>query len=138
MDTAEPLFQPVGVPGQVVIDHQMRAALKVDALPGSIVGDHDANHRIGVESGDGGTAGLAGNAAMNHHNRCRIAEARSDLLSEIFQRVLWLGEDQEFPPQAGGGIEHDRLIEDDSSSRHFASCPDSLRRSARCFEIASG
>ena len=35
VDAAESLFQPVGVPRQVIVDHQV-GALKVDALPGRI------------------------------------------------------------------------------------------------------
>ena len=35
VDAAEPLFEPVGIPGQIVVDHQMRA-LKVDAFAGRI------------------------------------------------------------------------------------------------------
>ena len=35
VDASEPLFNPVGVPGQIVVDHQV-CPLQVDALPGSI------------------------------------------------------------------------------------------------------
>ena len=75
MDAAEPLLQPVRVPGQVVVDHEMRAALKIDALAGGIIGDHDAHDRIAVEGGDGGAAGLTGDAAVDHHDCGRIADA---------------------------------------------------------------
>ena len=46
VDAAEALLQPVRVPGQVVVDHQMRAALEVHALAGGIVGDHHAHGRV--------------------------------------------------------------------------------------------
>ena len=76
VDAAEPLFEPVRVPRQVVVDHQMRAALKVDAFAGGIVGDHDAHDRIAVEGGDRRAARLAGDAAMDHDDRRGIADAR--------------------------------------------------------------
>ena len=38
VDAAEALLQPVGVPGQVVVDHQV-GALEVDALAGRVGGD---------------------------------------------------------------------------------------------------
>ena len=72
VDAAEALLHPVRVPRQVVVDHQMRAALKVHAFAGGIVGDHHADDRIAVEGGDGGAARLAGDAAMDDdHGRRR-------------------------------------------------------------------
>ena len=38
MDAAEALFQAVGVPGQVVVDHEV-GALEVDALAGGVGGE---------------------------------------------------------------------------------------------------
>ena len=38
VDAAEPLLEAVGVPGQVVVDHQV-GALEVDALAGGVGGD---------------------------------------------------------------------------------------------------
>ena len=98
MDAAEALFKPIRVPRQVVVDHEMRAALKIYAFSGGIVGDHDANERIGVEGGYGGAAGLAGYAAMDHHDGSRLADSRGDLLLQIFERVLRLGEDDDLAP----------------------------------------
>ena len=40
VDAAEPLLEAVGVPGQVVVDHQM-GALEVDAFAGGVGGDED-------------------------------------------------------------------------------------------------
>jgi hypothetical protein len=40
VDAAHPLFEPVGVPRNVVVDHQ-RAELEVDALAGRFRGDYD-------------------------------------------------------------------------------------------------
>ena len=81
MDAAEALLHPVRVPGQVVVDHEVRAALKIHAFAGGIVGDHDPDERIGIEGGDGGAAGLAGDAAMDHdHGSPDRRSARDDLL----------------------------------------------------------
>jgi hypothetical protein len=40
VDPAEALFDAIGVPRQVVIDHQM-GALEIDTLPGGVGGDED-------------------------------------------------------------------------------------------------
>ena len=79
VDAAEALLQPVRVPRQVVVDHQMRAALQVDAFAGRVVRDHHAHDRIAVEGGDRGAAPLARDAAVDHArpHRRRRAEPRS-------------------------------------------------------------
>ena len=69
MDAAEALLQPVRVPGQVVVDHQVGAALQVHALAGGVVGDHHPHDRVGVEGGDGRAAGFARDAAVDHRPR---------------------------------------------------------------------
>jgi len=48
MDAAEPLFQPVGVPGQVVVDHQV-GALQVDAFARGVGSHQQAHVGIGPE-----------------------------------------------------------------------------------------
>ena len=45
VDAAEALLEAVGVPGQVVVDHEV-GALEVDALAGGVVRDHDQNRRV--------------------------------------------------------------------------------------------
>ena len=112
VDAAEALFNPIRIPGQIVVDHKMRAALKVHTFAGGIVRDHDANDRIGIERCDSGAACLAGNAAMNHDHGCRLANPRCNLLLQIFERVLRLGEDDDLASQSRRGIQHQGLVED--------------------------
>ena len=76
VDASEPLFEAVRVPRQVVVDHQMCAALKVDALASSVVSDHDAHDGVAVEGGDRRATRLAGNAAVDHDDSGRIADRR--------------------------------------------------------------
>ena len=98
VDAAEALLQPVRVPGQVVVHHQMRAALKVHTFAGRIVGDHHADDGITVEGRDGSATSLARDAAMDNHHGRGVAKARRDLVREIFERVLRLGEDENLAP----------------------------------------
>ena len=49
MDTAEALFDSVWIPRQVIVDHEVCAALKIDAFAGGVVRDHHANDRVGFE-----------------------------------------------------------------------------------------
>jgi hypothetical protein len=76
----------------------MRAALQVDALAGGVVGNHHAHDRVAVEGSDRGTAALTRDAAMDHHDRVGVAEPGGNLLREIFQRVLGLGENDDLAP----------------------------------------
>jgi hypothetical protein len=46
MDATEALLQLVRIPGQVVVDHQVRAALEVHAFAGGVVGDQEAHLRV--------------------------------------------------------------------------------------------
>jgi hypothetical protein len=85
VDAAEALFQPVGIPWRVVIDHQMRAALKVHAFAGGIIGDHDTDNRVRIECGDGRAPGLAGNATMDHNDCGRLPHPRCNLLLQVFE-----------------------------------------------------
>ncbi len=48
VDPAEPLLQPVRVPRQVVVHHQV-SVLQVYALPGCVGGDEDPHRRIAPE-----------------------------------------------------------------------------------------
>jgi hypothetical protein len=45
VDAPEALLQPVGVPGQVVVDHEV-GALEVDALAGGIGGDQHVDRGV--------------------------------------------------------------------------------------------
>ncbi len=111
MDAAEPLFQAVGVPREVVIHHQVRAALQVHAFAGGVIGDEHAHLWIGIECGDGRTARFAGDAAVNDSNGRRITDTGSNLGLEILQRIFRLREDKDLTARACGRIEHQRLVE---------------------------
>ena len=112
VDAPEPLLQAIGIPRQVVVDHEMRAALQVHAFAGGVVGDHDADDGIAVEGGDGGASRLARDAAMNDDYGRRAPTRRHDLLLKIFQRVAGLSENHDFAPQTGSWIADDRIVED--------------------------
>jgi hypothetical protein len=65
VNSSEPLFQSVRVPWKVVVDHQMRATLKVHAFAGSVVRDHHPHNWIGIEGGNRRAPGLARDSAMD-------------------------------------------------------------------------
>ena len=111
VNAAEPLLDAVRVPRQVVVDHQMRAALKVHAFAGGVVGDHHADDGIAVECRDGRAPRLARDAAVDDDDAVR-ANGRRDLLLKVFERVARLGEDDDLAPKAGGGVADDRVVQD--------------------------
>jgi hypothetical protein len=110
VDAAEALFDSVRIPRKVVIDHEI--ALKIDAFAGGVVRDHHANNRVGIECGNGRAPRFAGNAAMHDDYGRGVAKPGGNFLLQVFERVLGLGEDQDFPPQASRWIEHDRFVKD--------------------------
>lgn len=95
VDAAETLFEAVGVPGEVVVDHEVRA-LEVDAFAGGIGGDED---------GDGGVAGegfldfaavFTRGLAVDGNDGVRVAEEGGELAGEVVEGIALLGEDDEF------------------------------------------
>ena len=94
VDATEPLLQPVGVPRQVVVDHQVRA-LQVDAFAGGVGRDEHLDERVVPERFLGLHAILAAHAAVDHDHRVLAPEQRGDALLEVVQRVALLREDHE-------------------------------------------
>ncbi len=98
VDAAHALLKPVGVPGDVVVDHQ-RAELQVDALARRLGGDHDLGYI--AEGVLGLDAGVHHHRAVNGHDLVapldQLAQGSSlpSVSRQVVERVLELGEDQE-------------------------------------------
>jgi hypothetical protein len=71
-----------------------------------------AHDWITVERGDPGASRFSRDATVDYDDCCRITDAAHDFLLQIIQRVLGLGEDQDFAPQTRNRIEDERIIED--------------------------
>ena len=68
VNPTEPLLQSVGVPGQIVVHHQV-GALQVDAFAGRIRGEQHLHVRVVAEGFLGLEPVLAAHAAVNQNNR---------------------------------------------------------------------
>ena len=110
VDATEALFQFVGVPGQIVVDHEV-GALEVDALAGGVVGDHDEDILVVNEGIDGLAAIFPAHAAMDDDHGLVAAQRIADAVGEIVQRVPGFGKDDELAPVAFG-VFHQGIIED--------------------------
>ena len=73
VDAAEALLEAVGIPRQVVVDHQVRA-LEVDALARGIRGEQHLHLGVVLERLLRVQAILAAHAAVDHHHRLFAAE----------------------------------------------------------------
>ncbi len=100
VDAAEALLNPVRVPRQVVVDHQVRP-LQVHALTRGIGRDKDLHRRIVAERVLHPPTVLALHAAMDDHHCFLAAEQCSDLAFEVVERVTVLGEHDELAWLAG-------------------------------------
>lgn len=90
VDAAKALLEAVGVPGQVVVHHQVRA-LQVDALAGG-VGRQEHPHLGVVQKALLGLAPfLTSHAAVNDHHRFRVPEAVADAALQVAQRIPVFG-----------------------------------------------
>jgi hypothetical protein len=105
VDAAEALFQPVGVPRQVVVDHQVRA-LEVDALAGGVGGQQYLHLGVVLERLLHLEALFAADATVDDDHGLLAAEQRGDALFEVVERVAVLGEDDQLLVRRGlgGGI----------------------------------
>ena len=119
VDATEPLLQSVRVPRQVVVDHQVCAALEVHALTRGIVRDQNPQIGIVVERGNDRPSSIAGHATVDHRHRLRPADPLRDTFSEVVQRVLGFREDQQLAARPRHVVNHRRLVEDGAELRPF-------------------
>src|SRR5262249_12960067 len=91
VDTAKALFQPVGVPWQVIVDHEV-GVLEVRSFPSSMRGDQHARGRVVAEEFLDVPAILAFAPTMDSDKGGGVAEQTADPLLQITQRVAVLGE----------------------------------------------
>jgi hypothetical protein len=103
VDAAKALFQPVGVPRQVVIDHQV-GALEVDALAGRIGGQQHLDFGVVLE----GFLHLAG-VLLGRTPPWMMTTASfrprklGDAVFQVVERVAVLGEDDQLLVRRGLG-----------------------------------
>ena len=130
VDAAESLFQAVGIPGQVVVHHQV-GTLQVDAFAGGVSGDEDFDFLVVLERFLGLAPFLAAHAAVNDDDGLRSPDQRPNLLGEIIQRVAMLGEDDELAAMARRRrTSRCCSARSRESSSHLRSVPDWRTRSA--------
>ena len=110
VDSPEPLLHAVGIPRQVVVDHQV-CALEIHAFAGSVGGDEYADVFVGAEEALNTTTFFPVSATADRDNRLRAAEDARDLVVKIVQRVAVLAEDDDLPLAAVGIVHLWRVLE---------------------------
>ena len=100
VDAPEALLQPVRVPRQVVIHHQVRA-LKVDAFASRVGRQQHLDFGIVPEGFLRLHPLLAAHAAMDDDDGLAAAEQRRDAPLQVVERVAVLGEDDELLVRRG-------------------------------------
>lgn len=92
VNAAKALLDPVRVPGEVIVDHQM-GALQVDPLPCRVRGNENLHFRVMFEGLLGFHAILAAHTAMDDNHGLLAPEQRRDAGFEVTQRIAMLRED---------------------------------------------
>src|SRR6516225_3192392 len=90
VDASEALLDAIGIPRQVVVDHQV-SALQVDTFACSIGRDQNLNIRIVAERFLHVHALFASHAAVNKDNRFWATEESRDSALKVIERVAMLG-----------------------------------------------
>ena len=89
MDTAKPLLQPVRIPRQIIVYHQMRS-LQVDTLAGGIRCNQHTNTYILLEKLLGLAPFVTEHPTMNRDDSFLVAKQRADFVCQIIQRIFVL------------------------------------------------
>ena len=105
VDAPKSLFETVGVPGQVVVDHEV-GPLKINTFTGRIGGEEYLHLGVMLEGFLCLHALRAAQATVNHDDGLSTAEQRGDAVLQVVQRVAVLGEEHEFLPGRWGGSRH--------------------------------
>jgi len=109
VDATEALLQPVGVPRQVVVDHQV-GVLQVHAFARRIGGDEHPRGRVVAEQLLHLAPFLALDAAVDHHHGFLAADEAANLDRKVVQRVTVLGEDDELALTSGVVVHLRRVL----------------------------
>src|SRR5579884_2665858 len=104
VDAAKALLQPVGVPGQVVIHHEV-SALQIDALARSVGGDQDLDFLVVPEGFLSLAPVFTADAAVDDDHGLRPTEQGANALGEVIQRVAVLRENHQLAAMPLG-VEH--------------------------------
>lgn len=142
MHSPEALLNAVGIPREVVVDHEVRG-LEVETLARRVGRKQDLAVAVfGELLGD--LASLrTSHAAMDRTDCARAADQRCDAVGEVIEGVAMLGEDDELagPPVVVGG---ERVVLEDlgefaplAIGAEIANEPGGSRRSASSMSSAS-
>ena len=147
MDASKALFEAVGVPGEVVVDHQV-GTLEVDAFAGGIGSDEDADFFVLLEEFFHFAAVLTQHPAMNCHDCLVVAQKGADAVCKIAQGITMFGEDDQllavafFAKHSAVGLEEFREF---TPFMVFATLADVVRHAFKpteggelCFELGDG
>ena len=103
VNTAESLFDTIGVPGQVVVDHEV-GALQVEPLAGGVGSKQHEGARVVRELFADGLAKMPRRAPMNGDNGVGAAQLGGDFILQVGEGIAVFGEDNDlavFPIRAG-------------------------------------
>lgn len=109
VDPPESLLDPVWIPREVVVDHQV-GPLEVDPFPGRIGGDQHVNIRVVQEGFLSLPALFAAHPAVDRHHGIAAPKERGDPLFQVGQGIAVLAEDDELLAGEGTGLGTSRAL----------------------------
>jgi len=92
VDTPEALLDTIGIPREVIIYHEMCAAMQVDAFAGGVGSNQNQNFRVLLERFLNLTTTFAWCLAVNGDDVIRVAQKRAELVNEVVERIAMLGD----------------------------------------------
>ena len=113
VDAAEALFNAVGVPGKVVVDHEVRA-LEVESFSCGVGGDEDSDILVLSECLLDLAAIFALDAAVDGDDCFVPADHGADLVDEVVQGVAVFGEHDDLA-RIAGVVERQCIVVEDGA-----------------------
>ena len=103
VNATESLFDAIGVPGQIIVDHEV-GTLQVEPLASSVGGEQHEGARVVRELFADGLAKMPRRAPMNGNNSVGAAQLGADFILQVGEGIAVFGEDNDlavFPIRAG-------------------------------------
>ena len=111
MDTTETLLQPIWIPRQVIIYHQMCPSLQIHPFTSCIISNQKSNFWVTIKSGNSGSAFFSRHTTMNNRNAVCLPGNFADSRAEVIQRVAGFREDYNFPSYTPLRIINNRMFQ---------------------------
>ena len=111
VDASEALFESVGIPREVIIDHKV-GGLEVDAFSSGIGGKEDKDIGVIAKAALDEEAFIAMCGTVDGHDGFAVSEEAGDLSLEVREGIAMFGKEDEFSSSSVVGLHSGFVLEE--------------------------